>query len=182
MQSMGIKAECTDCGLPATVVRAVEINRTAYRHGAEFEEDVPVRQDFCQGCDPEAPKSHCEGCDEPRGDVRQVAVKREAGGEWLLARWCPYCRHLAAVAMTGETSHGAAGLEPVVAMRTWTDYREKCRGCARTFRISAELIADTRRNFAVDGRSEAEIAADYDLCLSCTDGEEVPGEHVGGEG
>lgn len=45
--------ECSECGQPATVNREVEINRTAYRYGVEFEEDVPVRRYFCRECDPD---------------------------------------------------------------------------------------------------------------------------------
>lgn len=127
------KPECVECGNPSTVEREGEINRTAYRHGVEFEEDVPVTRHYCGTCDPEAP-SRCEGCDDApqtdEADVRLVALRREKDGEWHLARWCTVCRSMAEAAVEGHDSYGAAGLETVAELRVDVETCIRCGGLA----------------------------------------------------
>lgn len=60
----------------------------------------------------------------------------------------------------------------------WTEHTFRCTSCGWTVRASKEAIAEMRRDNDVEGRTDAEVAASFDFCIECIDGEHYAGEKV----
>lgn len=150
------------------------------RHGIESPGGFPSVDS-----DPAFAEAGCQGCEETDVPLKLVAVQREEGGEWFGARWCTgedSCLEMARMALAGETSYGAAGLEPVHALVVWSEHTFRCSLCKRTCRVDEAVIAQFREDYAWDSPdpSDAEVAASLEFCLWCVENDLIPGEHVHG--
>lgn len=61
---------------------------------------------------------------------------------------------------------------------TFTAHTILCENCGRTVRIAAEVIALIRAEYDCADQTDAEVAANVHLCITCVDGITVPGERV----